>query len=109
MLTFKTAQAYGVLAALYFKLEERQLNQLFIQPYMNGREQGFSLEHNLEFKQVSFSEARSSDDIVVYLGKSHEFDEAGNIPNAKVYEKAQHFDPLMFEAAADCIIKHLFN
>lgn len=45
-----------------------------------------------ETLKVAFAQARGSDSIVVYHGKSHEFDSSGNIPNGDVYDNVVFFD-----------------
>lgn len=75
---------------------------LWLEPYVNGREIGYSLS-NMTHK-VSFSENRNSDDIVVYCGRQRDFSMQGNVPNEAIYVVAvYHQDP---EHIAKVIFDH---
>lgn len=76
MITSKNAQATAVLAGLIWSLNDEQRDALVIEPYLNGREDGFAIA-NRRLKAV-FSESRNSDSIVIYLGYSTEFSMQGN-------------------------------
>lgn len=62
--------------------------------YSNGRENGFCLRlfEGNKFLVIAFSEYRSSDDIVVYIGDSFaDFEMQGNVPSDEVYENKKMF------------------
>ncbi len=75
--------------------------------YDNGREQGVTLICAETNKQVSFSENRNSDDIVVYYGKPADFDESGVISEEKFRSNAKYFRYGQHEAAAKFVIMHM--
>jgi len=87
---------------------------LIIRPYVNGREEGFSVEvwgshAGLPPAKVSFSENRNSDSIVVYAGPAKEFDAMG-VPSEKIYDgdaSRRFFDPGEYEKAAKFISRFL--
>ncbi|RDJ35726.1 MAG: hypothetical protein DWQ19_12985 [Crenarchaeota archaeon] len=99
MLTYKNAQAYAVLAGLYASQADN-FEMLIVEPYCNGREQGFALE--LNNKKVAFSEGRNSDYIVIYCGKSTDFSD-GNIPSEKVYTNRRLVEFLNIKSAIEII------
>ena len=110
MLNRSNAQGFAVLAALHELLDEDVLaKDIVIQPYVNCREQGFSVRRFAFDVQVSFSEYRKSDDIVVYSGKRNEFSMQGNVPDDEVYKGAKFFPCLDVKAAAEFIVKFLFS
>ncbi len=41
-------------------------NTLYIYPYLNGRERGWTLSIHIDLPVLTFSENRNSDDVVVY-------------------------------------------
>lgn len=95
----------------------RGFGQVFISRYSNGREQGFSVaiyhrdweprvdlegEREKPLKgarrmkaayafQVAFSEAGSSDDIVVYFGTAYDFAPYDSTPKDDIYKHAEYF------------------
>ena len=72
-------------------LKYDELQPTWLEFYQNGRETGFCLCRGT--RKVVFAEFRRSDDIVVYFGKSLEFDMRGNIPRESVYEDKSLFQP----------------
>lgn len=81
------------------ELDEEYRNDdvtVIVQAYSNYQEQGYALfitaKDMTENLKVAFAQARGSDSIVVYHGKSHEFDSSGNIPNGDVYDNVLFFD-----------------
>lgn len=65
-------------------------------PYVNGREVGYSLimfsnDYNFHQRQVSFSEHRKSDNVVVYYGDSKEFEANTNIISEAAYETSTRY------------------
>lgn len=79
-----------------------------VEPYHNGREHGWSLSglSASGARTVSFSEYRSSDQIVVYFGDSADFSDG--IPNDQVYKSAKFFPTGSYEKAAK-FIAHYFT
>ena len=63
---------------------------LFIEVYENGREKGFAIDA-WDTLKVAFAENRNSDDIVVYVGESRDFERNSNIPSEEVYESRKFF------------------
>ena len=80
---------------------------LLCQPYQNGREHGWSLYNKGFQNQVSFSQDRGSDKIVVYEGAPSDFSPAGNAPNDKVYQTRKEFRYDAFVEAARYIVAYL--
>jgi hypothetical protein len=83
--------AQRTLAAL--DLPKAILDRLEIERYDNGREQGFCLRFG--FFAVSFSEYRSSDDLVVYAGEG--FGENGQ-PTEAAFKRAAFVPPGLAQA-----------
>ena len=107
MLTKKNAKAWAILSILCDILHEKQWEELLIEPYLNGRESGFSIK---SFdKQVVFSENRNSDHIVIYFGQSKDFNMQGNIPNEKIYRNKRLFQHYQYLEAANYIEDLLFE
>lgn len=85
--------------------------------YANGREQGYHIQvwpedKNIEnWRGVSFSEHRNSDDIVIYFGKvtKADFEYAGNVPSEAVYKNARHYPYGAEQDAAHAIAKYLWG
>ena len=76
----------------------------FIEVYENGREHGFAIDLCDDVK-VAFSEHRSSDDVVVYVGARRDFERNTNIPSEKVFEDRKHFSYNELDKAA----RYIFN
>jgi hypothetical protein len=110
-------QADEVLAKLKAMIREegkRFFCSVDVEAYENGREHGYYLEmwRTARTKQawaVSFSEYRTSDDIVVYFGKSEDFDNEGHVPTQLVWENMKTFKYQDFDGAAAFIFDYLFN
>ena len=62
-------------------------DMLWLNHYCNGREQGFALSDRLCTLKVVWSEARGSDNIVVYAGEFADFENNTNIPHADAYTR----------------------
>jgi hypothetical protein len=104
-------QALGVLGALNNYVRELDKHGDFtLQAYSNGREQGFHLKHYHEdhpddWKAVSFSEDRRSDNIVVYWGTPNQFSMQGNIIDDDGYRnQAEYFTCEAYDDAARFIL-----
>jgi hypothetical protein len=82
-------------------------NYAYVHPYVNCREQGFAIASNT--CTVAFSEDRNSDDIVVYVGGSHQFDFNTNIPSDEVYKNRRYFHAGAYALAAKFIVKALLS
>ena len=80
---------------------------LFLQPYQNGREHGWSLIFKM--RQVAFSEYRNSDSIVVYAGYTGDFSLCGNVPSSAIWEKRNFFRYDATYEAAQFIIGYLME
>jgi len=77
----------------------------WIEAYSNGREQGFCItgwRSDCATLSLSFSEARSSDSIVVYVGEGFE---QGNVPSEDAYQNAKYFGFGEYEKAAAYVVK----
>lgn len=108
MLTTKNAQAYAVLALVVHRMADDTEKYLCIEAYVNCREQGFSVKNYFQGeRQVSFSENRNSDDIVVYYGNRGDFSMQGNVPSEEVYRKARYFACHNVKEAADFVYEYL--
>lgn len=85
---------------------------LCYQPFQNGREHGFSiLNFNANAKkQVSFSENRNSDEIVVYYGTAYETFDINNLPMTdEDWKRKKYFEPEEYEEAAEFILEKLMS
>ena len=105
MLTKKNAKAYAVLAIAIDRMNDEWKN-LFIEPYLNGREDGFAIS-TFAGNKVAFSENRNSDSIVVYCGKTYDFGMQGNMPYGEIYKNARYFAYNEYYEAAEWIINFL--
>lgn len=76
----------------------------FVEVYENGREHGFAIDY-CDAVKVAFSEHRSSDDIVVYVGARRDFERNTNIPSEEVFDSRKHFAYNEYEKAA----RFIFN
>lgn len=94
MLLGKQSLGTAVLALLYHKRLGEQPNSYIIEPYVNGRETGWSVKSwaSVGCRMVVFSENRSSDQIVLYCGRSADFSMQGNVPSDRVWREARYFD-----------------
>ena len=115
------SQAERVLMAVEARRDELKGN-LVAETFDNGREQGYTLRHDARRRsewdgvditpkalkgkrEVSFSEARSSDSIVAYPFKWDDDDEARKEANWKALSR--YFPYGDFDAAATLIIRYL--
>ena len=83
-------------------------NNVVIEAYCNGREQGYSLIACGSWKQVAFAQSRNSDFNVLYIGLSGDFNMQGNVPNDAVYRSSMGFAPNDLTGIVDAIINY-FN
>lgn len=116
MLTQKNAKAYAVLAIVYHMLNDDEFEKLTFEPYVNGREIGFSIKNlrntppphaRLRQIQAVFSENRNSDQIVVYTGDTIAFSMQGNVPCEETYENARYFAADAYLEAATYVYEYL--
>lgn len=108
MLTSKNAKAWAVLAIVYDQLSGEGEKDIAIEPYLNGRESGFSItRYRGSAPKVAFSENRNSDQIVVYTGQSSNFSMQGNVPSDHIYKEAQYFEPNDYVGAARTVLEYL--
>lgn len=111
MLTKSNAIGYAVLALIYERLNDSEVRELRVEPYLNGRESGFAVQFwpgafkNRHDRKFVFSEMRGSDAIVIYEAKSHEFSMQGNGLTEKIYrEQSTSFSPDKIWDAVDHIV-----
>jgi hypothetical protein len=107
MINAKTAQAYGVYAALLSMCPDEVEDGCFVEGYVNCREQGLNISNPKNSKAVSVSESRNSDSIRVYYGERRDFSQQGNIPSEECYQNGRSFEWLDFKGAAKFIREHL--
>jgi hypothetical protein len=81
------------------RLTAREREDVYVSTYCNGREKGFAVVAG--DMKVAFAEFRSSDCIVVYVGRIESFDSAGNVPNEAVYANKHFFEADKGERAAE--------
>jgi hypothetical protein len=107
MFLHKQALANAVISLVQFRMST-EFDTLVVEPYINGRECGWSLAKfgETHTPKVSFSENRSSDEIVVYSGRMQDFKD-GNIPQEHIYKAAKYFEAVEIWQAVDRIINHL--
>lgn len=97
-----TCLADAVLAYITYLADDDDEDRVDIDvfPYQNGREHGYSLSWfgigddstgQWVTRQAVFSVARNSDNIVLYTGRSEEFD-INSIPQDRAYERRRFFD-----------------
>ncbi len=79
-----------------------------LEPYHNGNEHGYSIQRRdpTHSTRVSFSEAETGHEIVVYYGPSEGFDDQ-NAPRQEIADAARYFEPDKFSAAAGFIARYL--
>jgi len=97
--SFKVAQK--LLKEINKRASKNVAKTYWVENYENGREHGFHL--NGGDKIVSFSEYRSSDSIVVYIGDKCTF-EKGNTPSDEAYTNKQFFHPEDYNRVAKYIL-----
>ncbi len=86
MLTKGNAVGFAVLALVIETLNDEEVRDLNVEPYLNGRENGFAVQFYGGYRgrkgyadrKLVFSEMRGSDAIVIYEAKSYEFNTNGN-------------------------------
>lgn len=111
MLTRSNAKGYAILAIIAEELSDEEWGLLHVEPYLNGRESGFAVQFYArkgkpDVKLV-FSEARGTDSIVIYKGKSYEFSMQGNGLTEEIYRNAFYCGPDEYVKAARMIVAEL--
>jgi len=94
--------AESILLAVERRLRSEVAHWHYVQVYSNGREQGYHIGGG--DKVVSFSEFRSSDGIVVYVGDRGTFSMQGNVPSEEAYENKKFFPWNGEKEAAEFIV-----
>jgi hypothetical protein len=112
MLNQFTALAYAVLSYVMFHYDEEaeweNYGKLFVEPYKNGREQGFSIYLAFTSRyRATFAQYRASDEIIVYTGARDHFDRAGNTPSDAAAGDAAMFSCANAEQAALYALNYL--
>ncbi len=79
----------------------------YVEPYVNGREIGWSIASLKDNRKVAFSENRNSDSIVVYCGCFSDFSMQGNSPNEKTWKASDLFSHDGYLNAAQRVIRHM--
>jgi hypothetical protein len=77
--------------------------------YSNGREQGYAVTNGEWTRRAAFSENRTSDDIVVYLGTVNDFEYNTNIPSEEIWLGARYFKPDDIVGAAQEVVDWLLK
>lgn len=65
MLTHSNSKAYAILSILMYEIGED--TKIIVNPFVNGRENGFVVRGYKSCAHVAFSEDRNSDGIVTYF------------------------------------------
>lgn len=110
MLTRSNAKAYAVLAVICAEMTDDQWRNSYVEPYLNGRENGFAIQFvnaGNNRKKLVFSEVRNSDQITVYEGSTHDFSMQGNGLTEKIYANAKEFGEDQYTEAVIHIIERL--
>ncbi len=94
--------AESVLLAVERRISPEVAQWHYVHVYCNGREQGYHIGGG--DKVVSFSEFRSSDGIVVYVGDRGTFSMQGNVPSDEAYEAKTFFPWNGEKEAAEFIV-----
>jgi hypothetical protein len=109
--------ARKVVSALEKILPKNIAKNLILKSWSNGREQGLCLKYTkvdsisvLSSKMIVFSEARSSDQILVMAGDASDFDFQTNQPNDEIWEKYRsYFKSGEYSVAARYILNLLLD
>ena len=110
MLTKSNASAYAVLAIVADLMTEDEWKNTHVDPYLNGRENGFAVYGfwgDKTTRKFVFSEFRRSDEIVVYEGGPHDFQLNGNSLTDEIYANGRHFNNGHYCAAATYIVEKM--
>lgn len=100
----KVARRVGALLRCFKR--DHYSQELYLYPYLNGRERGYALQADLDIPVFLFSESRNSDDIVVYEDSKWSVFGSG-IPSEEAYKNGKHFSWQQEEQAAQYIVKRL--
>lgn len=80
--------------------------EIYLYPYLNGRERGYALQIENDLPTFIFSESRGSDDIVVYEDPDWSVFGLG-IPSEEAFKNSKHFDWRQEEKAAKYIVSRI--
>lgn len=83
-------------------------DKIYVETYSNCREQGYSIVNHHNARQVSFSQNRNTDNIVVYFGAPSDFLEH-NIPSEEIYTKAKYFKYEEYSKAGSFVLDFLMG
>lgn len=111
MLTKSNARGYAVLAALFAKLSDEQVREIYVEPYLNGRECGFAVLcwTDKNRRKAVFSNHRNADLLNVYRGNQSEFSMQGNSLSEGVYQTVTYFKEEAYAEAAQCAFDFIFE
>lgn len=76
---------------LTLKLALSSKDNLEVETYSNGREQGFAITNFSNTRKVCFSECKNSDNIILYKGTYLDFSMTGNVPSEETYKAGMSF------------------
>lgn len=82
-------------------------DNLEVETYSNGREQGFAITNFSNTRKVCFSEYRDSDNIVLYKGTYIDFSITGNVPKEEVYKAGMSFRYYQITETAVAVVEYL--
>lgn len=108
MLDFHPSLQVALIIKSIMDLEalDKDVGRILVHAYSNCREQGLHFSGFLG--RVSVSQARGSDRIVVYAGRSMtDFEVTGWIPTDKTWENRTYFDPGEYGKAARFILDYI--
>lgn len=115
MLTKSNAVGYAVLALVMDRLNDEEVREIHVEPYLNGRESGFGImfsgffqhKKGLHDRKFAFSEMRGTDAIVVYESDSCGFSMQGNGLNDEIYRSSCSFEGRKIMNAVDHIVERM--
>lgn len=109
MLQPKNAKAYAVFAIFVDLLTSttKTLRDFVVEPYLNGREQGFAIWSIATNRKVAFSENRNSDHIVLYKGTGSSFSMGGNVPDDTTYLGSRCYSSDEYKEVAGAALDYL--
>lgn len=105
MLTKSNAVGYAVLALVVNELDDSEVREINVEPYLNGRESGFAIHFWSGKNKLVFSRARNSDYVVVYEGRVNDFSMQGNSLTDEIYRNGRYFENA--SSAANHVVKML--
>lgn len=115
MLTKANAIGYAILSLVVSHLNDEEVREINIEPYLNGRESGFAVhfwggfqyKKNLYDRKFVFCRERRSDEISVYESNTAGFNMTGNGLTEDIYRNQKGFDHDQILAAVDYIVDRL--